>query len=297
MTTRLAVIGGRGWLGEAIAATARERGADVVVLARTDAPGARAVDFSDTAALARALAGCDVVVNAAGRTGGDPVSMRAANQALPDRLGALAVAGGWRLVHLGSAAEYGPPTPGAVLVPEGYPTTPGTPYGRTKLAGTEAVLRWQERGARAVVARVFNVVGDRHAGRQPGPRVRRPGDGPRSGPRRGRRHRRGTTVGRPSGRSSRSATPPPSATSRRSAGSPTRSWRSAWPARGRAIRSSTCARALRPRSVAWPKPSDAMSGSTSTSMTWAGPGVGGSSGTPGASATSSSWPPPPRSTT
>ncbi len=167
MTTRLAVIGGRGWLGEAIAAAARERGVDVMVLTRTDTPGARAVDLCDAAALAHALADSDVVVNAAGRTGGDPVSMRAANHTLPDRLGALAVAGGWRLVHLGSAAEYGPGAAGHFPVPEGYPTTPTTAYGRTKLAGTESLLTWHERGARALVARVFNVVGEGMPGANP----------------------------------------------------------------------------------------------------------------------------------
>jgi nucleoside-diphosphate-sugar epimerase len=62
---------------------------------------------------------------------------------------------GARLVHLGSAAEYGPGAPGT-LATESAPTRPTAPYGATKLAGTVAVTG---AGLDAVVLRVGNPVG------------------------------------------------------------------------------------------------------------------------------------------
>ena len=177
--SRLAVVGGRGWLGKAIVEAAHERGLDVIALARTPAPGVRAVDLTDPCATGAALAGCTAVVNAAGALpcGGGPgraptpdADLVRANVDLPERLADLAAASGWRLVHVGSAAEYGP-EPGAAtggsppggpvsedLVSEDRVPAPTTPYGRSKLAGTEAVLGWRAVGAPALVARVFNLV-------------------------------------------------------------------------------------------------------------------------------------------
>ncbi|MDG4866385.1 NAD-dependent epimerase/dehydratase family protein, partial [Streptomyces sp. T-3] len=60
-----------------------------------------------------------------------------------------------RLVHLGSAAEYGPTRPHTPVTEE-TATRPQGPYGATKLAGTTAVTT---SGLDAVVLRVFNPVG------------------------------------------------------------------------------------------------------------------------------------------
>jgi NDP-hexose 4-ketoreductase len=60
-----------------------------------------------------------------------------------------------RLVHVGSAAEYGP-MPAGVPVPESAEPRPAGPYGVSKLAGTELVLA---SGLDAAVLRVFDVVG------------------------------------------------------------------------------------------------------------------------------------------
>ncbi|MER5864003.1 NAD(P)-dependent oxidoreductase [Kitasatospora sp. NPDC002040] len=60
-----------------------------------------------------------------------------------------------RLVHVGSAAEYGP-MPAGVPVPETAEPRPAGPYGVSKLAGTELVLA---SGLDAAVLRVFDVVG------------------------------------------------------------------------------------------------------------------------------------------
>jgi len=156
VATRLAVVGGRGWLGQAITHAARRRGLDALALARTPGPpGLPAVDPTDPCALRRALAGCDVVVNAAGDVTN---ASDDANVALPERLAAWAAATGGALVHLGSAAEYGPGAAGPGPVAESHPALPASPYGASKLAGTEAVLAQRAVGARVLVARVFNVL-------------------------------------------------------------------------------------------------------------------------------------------
>ncbi|MGQ0650074.1 MAG: NAD-dependent epimerase/dehydratase family protein [Gemmatimonadaceae bacterium] len=67
------------------------------------------------------------------------------------------------LVHTGSAAEYG--RAGGVLH-ESAETLPTTTYGRTKLAGTQALAESARDGTRGVTARLFTVFGDgEHAGR------------------------------------------------------------------------------------------------------------------------------------
>jgi nucleoside-diphosphate-sugar epimerase len=69
-----------------------------------------------------------------------------------------------RLLHLGSALEYG--TTGGELA-EDSPCAPTTLYGRTKLAGTELVQRRsRETELPALTARLFTVVGQgEHEGR------------------------------------------------------------------------------------------------------------------------------------
>lgn len=76
-------------------------------------------------------------------------------------------AGAWdglRLVHTGSALEYGS-VPGALT--EDLTPHPTTDYGRTKLAGTQHVVHSAARsGLRSAVARLFTVYGPgEHAGR------------------------------------------------------------------------------------------------------------------------------------
>lgn len=111
--------------------------------------------------LAKALeaAAPDVVINCAGATGGDAVTLAEVNSrgtaalCAAMRLAAPAA----RLVHLGSAAEYGPGVPD-VPVAESAPTRPLAPYGATKLAATVTVTA---SGLDAVVLRVGNPVGAR----------------------------------------------------------------------------------------------------------------------------------------
>ncbi|MFJ5998929.1 NAD-dependent epimerase/dehydratase family protein [Streptomyces sp. NPDC092370] len=99
----------------------------------------------------------DIVVNCAGATGGDAVTLAEVNARGPAVLCAALreAAPAARLVHLGSAAEYGPGTPDDPVT-ESAATRPVGPYGATKLAGTVAVTA---SGLDAVVLRVGNPVG------------------------------------------------------------------------------------------------------------------------------------------
>jgi nucleoside-diphosphate-sugar epimerase len=98
-----------------------------------------------------------VVINCAGRQRGTDDELTAANVDLVNILVEVTGRVGARLVHMGSAAEYG--DPGPLPVSETAVCQPLSPYGTTKLAGTQAVTNAYAGGADAVVLRPFNVVG------------------------------------------------------------------------------------------------------------------------------------------
>ncbi|MFI2762204.1 NAD-dependent epimerase/dehydratase family protein [Streptomyces echinatus] len=157
---RILVLGGTGYLGRHVAE--RLRALPGVQLL---AAGRRAAEFAVDLAtdrperLTRTLAEAapDAVVNCAGATGGDSVTLAEVNARGPAALctALREAAPTARLVHLGSAAEYGPGTPD-VPVTESAPACPVTAYGATKLAGTVAVT---SAALDAVVLRVGNPVG------------------------------------------------------------------------------------------------------------------------------------------
>ncbi|MEV0587970.1 NAD(P)-dependent oxidoreductase [Nonomuraea sp. NPDC050310] len=136
----IVLLGGSGFIGRHVEAALRElTPQDVVVLPRGEDP--------------RPLTP-KVVINCAGATRGRPGELVAANVVLVSRLLAM-IEPGTRLLHVGSATEYG-------RVPMGPPVTeettclPVTPYALTKLTATE-LIRASE--AEATVLRPFNVVG------------------------------------------------------------------------------------------------------------------------------------------
>ncbi|MGW7417249.1 NAD-dependent epimerase/dehydratase family protein, partial [Streptomyces sp. NPDC054863] len=138
---RILVLGSTGYLG---AHAAGQLGAlpGVRLLGCGRGPGAGAhVDLATTTPgeLADTLREFDphAVVNCAGSVGGDPVTLAEVNARGPAVLAAALhrSAPRARLVHLGSAAEYGTTTHG-VRVTEAAATRPAGPYGATKLAGT-----------------------------------------------------------------------------------------------------------------------------------------------------------------
>jgi len=164
---RLLVLGAGGFIGTHVRRGAAAAGLDVVTAGRSGRPGApghRRVDLAagdpePVAAVIRAVAP-DAVVNCAGATCGGPAALVGANLTGVATLArAMLLAGGAaRLVHLGSAAEYGPSAPG-VPVSEVTEARPAGLYGVTKLAGTRCVELAVTAGLDAVVLRVFNPVG------------------------------------------------------------------------------------------------------------------------------------------
>lgn len=158
-THRVLVIGS-GWVGAGAARAVADRGGEVAVI---DIPTHRWLadrDDAATAAMRAELRAIDAtaVINAAGLLRGSDAAMQAANVAFPTWLvGALGDTG-VRLVHIGSAAEYGDPGSADPIL-ETAPCVPTAPYGITKHAGTTAVLAARDAGLDAVVGRGFNLVG------------------------------------------------------------------------------------------------------------------------------------------
>jgi nucleoside-diphosphate-sugar epimerase len=159
------LLGASGFIGRHVAAALAASGFGVVSVARRSPPGPSSAgwlvgDLTDAAFVRHALDAShpSVIVNCAGASSGsDDVLWRA--NVLPvwhlrDELrGEDAV----RVVHLGSAVEYGPVTPGAPIS-ESHPARPLGGYGRAKLEATTAVLAMAGPG-QGVVLRLFNVLG------------------------------------------------------------------------------------------------------------------------------------------
>ncbi|MFF7632673.1 NAD-dependent epimerase/dehydratase family protein [Kitasatospora sp. NPDC008050] len=158
---RVLLLGAGGYIGRRVAdRLLMDRDLQVTVLGRRDSADIRFdLAAGSPGALARFLDAVmpQVVINCAGATYGTSRTLVRAN--------VLAVATVCeairrshepaRLVHIGSAAEYGVVPCGAPISESAEPRPVG-PYGVSKLAGTELVL---SSGLDAAVLRVFDVVG------------------------------------------------------------------------------------------------------------------------------------------
>ncbi|MCW5249653.1 MULTISPECIES: NAD-dependent epimerase/dehydratase family protein [unclassified Streptomyces] len=158
---RILVLGSTGYLGTHVTERLRALpGARVLDGGRSpdaEVPVDLATVPAERLAALLEAAAPDAVVNCAGAVSGDPVSLAEVNTRGPAVLCAALRRSrpGARLVHLGSAAEYGPGE-GRVPTAESAPTRPVTAYGATKLAGTVVLT---VSGLDAVVLRVGNPVG------------------------------------------------------------------------------------------------------------------------------------------
>lgn len=147
MAGTVAVVGASGWIGKS-------------VMQRL--PGARPVSTRDVLSRgAEAVLGevigsngleSLVVVNTAGLKSGSREDMQRVNVDLVAELCAVAATGGGRVVHLGSAAEYGL-DPSVEWVDATTPCQPVSDYGQTKYEGTLAALAVDG----AAVLRLFNI--------------------------------------------------------------------------------------------------------------------------------------------
>ena len=171
---RVLVLGASGFIGSRVSAVLAELGAEVIRggrAPRMDRPGPTRVEVDltlpGTAAALLATWQPTVTFNLAGYgidpRERDPGQAHRINAALPAEMavacGALPQVrwSGLRLVHVGSALEYGTATGALAETTVPHPTTI---YGQTKLAGTEAVAAACSSGQLAgATARLFTVYG------------------------------------------------------------------------------------------------------------------------------------------
>jgi NDP-hexose 4-ketoreductase len=154
VTPRLLVVGAGGWIGQAVAASATLAGWSVVRAGRSGAVEHLASTPDGLAAAVRSVVPT-AVVNCVGRSVGSTASMVEANITVVSALLAACGDTGSRLVHLGSAAEYGAFEPG-VRLSESARLSPVTDYARSKALATALAV---EDATDATVARLFNVAG------------------------------------------------------------------------------------------------------------------------------------------
>ncbi|GAA2898701.1 NAD(P)-dependent oxidoreductase [Streptosporangium fragile] len=164
------VLGATGFVGGAVCEAFSAAGYDVVAVARNRTPRVSAHPFLplDVAAappgeIARTLERwrAGVVVNATGGWLATDEANRHHHVTLVENLlaGLTLVGSPPRVVQVGSIHEYGP-VPRGEPIHEGIPPRPLTAYARTKLAGSEAVLRAARLGrVDGVVLRAVNVCG------------------------------------------------------------------------------------------------------------------------------------------
>lgn len=153
---KCAVVGASGFVGKAVVARLSSAGMEVVPVTAPRLTWSRAdaaeillqTDrLPDAELLAEAMAGADVVVNAAGLASpdaGGETSLLGANALLPAVIArACERAGVRRLIHVSSAAVQG----SRPCLDESSQVEPFSPYSRSKALGEEVLRMWQPDGA------------------------------------------------------------------------------------------------------------------------------------------------------
>lgn len=146
---RLTIIGSGGWIGQSVRALADQNPSrfDTLTISIREPFG----NAHDLQSILRP--GPDLtVICVAGLKSGDRADLYQVNHRLPALLVEALIESDAHLVHIGSAAEYGDPG-SAQRIGEGFAPAPTSDYGASKLAGTEAVLRYPE----SCVLRAFNI--------------------------------------------------------------------------------------------------------------------------------------------
>lgn len=157
-TSRWLVLGAGGMLGRDLVEVLRdEPGVELVAATRSD------VDILDAGAVEQAVAGAQLVVNAAAWTDvdgaeADPAGAMAVNGDAVRRLAEACARHRTALVHV--STDYVFPGDATTPYPEEAPTGPRNAYGRSKLAGETHVLRaLPERGFIVRTAWLYGVHG------------------------------------------------------------------------------------------------------------------------------------------
>ncbi|MEU4711945.1 NAD(P)-dependent oxidoreductase [Nocardia salmonicida] len=174
--SRVAVLGGTGWVGRHVCEVFARNGYDVVVVARNPVPHVCGNEFVplDLATAAQGViadffgAGrFDVVVNATDAANANDGWSRTEEQLYRSNVGLVhriiaamaSLPQSPRLVHFGTIFEYGPVAVGEPMH-EFVPPKPVGAYARTKLAGSAAVLDACRAGTiSGLVLRLVNVCG------------------------------------------------------------------------------------------------------------------------------------------
>jgi nucleoside-diphosphate-sugar epimerase len=167
---KIAVTGATGVVGSHLAEALRQRGHDVVCLVRSpekaaslSAIGCRLVkgDLDNEAALREVVGGAEIVHHVAGAVtaagGGDAAFIRVNREGTARVAAASKAANVARLVYTSSLAAAGPAVRGTPVA-DASACGPVTPYGRSKLAGEEAV---RASGVPFTIVRPASVYGPR----------------------------------------------------------------------------------------------------------------------------------------
>ncbi|HNJ70447.1 MAG TPA: NAD(P)-dependent oxidoreductase, partial [Microthrixaceae bacterium] len=138
---RRVVVLGRGFVGRAVDRRLRaDPGHEVVVLEPADDAELAGRTPAGAERLRAAIGSSSkpVVINCCGRLRGTDEELLDANARWPQWLTEVLDGAAVRLVHLGSASEYGDPG-GPTPLTEDTPARPTGSYGETKWAGTSSV--------------------------------------------------------------------------------------------------------------------------------------------------------------